>query len=255
MNFTLGGLINYQVRDSEFDEWRVEKKYRKFTVIKDGNLNMKSIDIVPSLNAFSLLQRWGCIHEEQYQRKRYSIELASMPMMVSQWASGPLYYYLLKLLKEDLELSRKIKVIEKIVSSSDIKVEGAKHNKKGVGFVDRSFEDYPCYLYILEGYVSKVDLDSLWHLRGRPDIIRAERSLAYAQQTRVQFLTRLIFFAIEITGGNFFRKLEKYRLTSSSSSRKYEGKDENLYSLASLGCPELSLRRVHWIETVKNTHK
>lgn len=199
LNFSVKGLKEVWVdTDGELEQ---KKVWRSYNVIRDGKLVIDSISASLTEEAFTYLKGVELIKETKYNADYiYSINLKNIPLVSTNWAR-PNSLGLYGLMKEEIELTERAKVLRKIVkelkpadieSDSDIYIED-------VDTIAETIKTYTadCVVYRLPKIKAKVDADAIkaefnTYKLANAELKETKRILDYDR-----FLIRCIIFAIE----------------------------------------------------------
>ena len=130
-NFSLNGIVDVLVeypREDGTVEMKDKKVFRTYTIIRDGELTMKSISATLSEDSFNKLREVGILYyngvkvpmNHDYKSNYvYRIDLSAVPIISVNWAQ-PAQIGLYDLLVEENETKRWISIIKKFISENKI---------------------------------------------------------------------------------------------------------------------------------------
>jgi hypothetical protein len=240
-NFTMNTVVDVEVNKD--GAWVPDKRYRKFVIIKDGNLHVKTLEAFLTQEAFQQLAKWGVVDQGIFSEKKlYTLDLTGLPMIINSWAN-PVQLGLGDLMIEELVLEPRFTALNKRVKElrSEKPVYPPREKPDELDFYPA-----PAVTYELKGFKAPAvgDFSEITKLEEAEEQLKKTRK----RLSEVRFLKRLIIFAMERTGSKIFANVAATPVKASIGKKD---KMEQTVSASTIGFDaNLKLRRVSWIEKV-----
>ncbi len=243
-NFSMKTEVDVEEQDEDTGKWVDGQRFRNYVIIKDGSLHQDTLEAYLTKKAFELCQKWGVIADNLRfsETKLFTLDLTVLPMIVSSWAN-PKGLGLIDLMKEEIMLEAEQKAINARVKALRVSTGTAPSYPERTKVEASDSYAAAASKYELKGFkvAATPDFSRVTALEEAEEKAKAVRKRLLV----VRCIKRLILFAMEKSGNKLFQGITPTPVKNSKT-----GKMEQTVSLASLGEPSLSLRRVSWAEIV-----